>query len=184
LGAVHLLAHQFLAFKINAAGARSDLVYSEPPSLELLERSSAALVLTEWKVAADAKVAQKRFTEARKQAELYRQGPLAAVELTSYRYAIVVTKKQVPIPHDELAFDVTYRHINIAIEPNTPSAAAKKKSSAIDAQVSGAVAAALRAVRTSGNDFIVNDSLWFTSNASFSKSAEGTSRPKVERNSA
>jgi hypothetical protein len=106
LGAVHLLAHQFLAFKINAAGARSDLVYSEPPSLELLERSSAALVLTEWKVAADAKVAQKRFTEARKQAELYRQGPLAAVELTSYRYAIVVTKKQVPIPHDELAFDV------------------------------------------------------------------------------
>jgi len=37
-------------------------------------------------------------------------------------------------------------------------------SAAIDAQASNAVAAALRAVRTSRNDFIVNDSLWFAEN--------------------
>jgi len=127
LGAVHLLSHQVLAFKVNAEGARTDLVFREPPSLELLERSSAALVLTEWKVAKDEKVAKQRFSEARKQADLYRQGPLAAVELTSYRYAVVVSHKQVPIPDDEVDGGVTYRHINIAIEPDTPSVAAKKK---------------------------------------------------------
>jgi hypothetical protein len=37
-------------------------------------------------------------------------------------------------------------------------------SSAIDAQVSGAVTAALQSVRTSETDFIVNDSLWFAEN--------------------
>ena len=37
-------------------------------------------------------------------------------------------------------------------------------SAAIDAQVSSAVTAALQSVRTSGADFVVNDSLWFAEN--------------------
>jgi hypothetical protein len=85
------------------------------------------LVLTEWKVASDTKVAQQRFSEARKQADLYKQGPLAAIELTSHRYLLVVSMKQVPTPPDEVHGGVTHRHINIAIAPDTPSVAAKKK---------------------------------------------------------
>jgi hypothetical protein len=127
LGAVHLLWHHIWAFKVNAGGGRTDLVFPEPPPLELLERSSAALVLTEWKVAADAKVAAKRFVEARKQADVYRQGVLAAAELTDIRYLVVVTVKQIPVPADDASGGVTYRHINIAIDPDRPSVATKKK---------------------------------------------------------
>lgn len=127
LGAVHLLWHHIWAFKAHAGGGRTDLVFPEPPPLELLERSSAALVLTEWKVAADAKVAATRFNEARKQADAYKQGVLAAAELTDTRYLVVVTMKQVPIPADDVSGGVTYRHINIAIDPDSPSVTAKKK---------------------------------------------------------
>jgi hypothetical protein len=127
LGSVHLLWHQILAFKIDAKGARTDLVFPEPLSSELHARSSVALVLTEWKVASDEKIAQQRFGEAHRQADLYRQGVLATAELTNTRYLIVVSKKQVRTPDDDLAGGVTYRHVNIAIDPDTPSVAAKQK---------------------------------------------------------
>jgi hypothetical protein len=50
LGAAHLLLHGIWAFKANAEGERTDLVYQEPISdFANLERSAEGLVLTEWK---------------------------------------------------------------------------------------------------------------------------------------
>ena len=46
----------------------------------------------------------------------------------------------------------------------TPVARPSIASAAIDAQVTEAVTSALKAVRTLGDDFIVNDSLWFAVN--------------------
>ncbi|MFG1202908.1 hypothetical protein V5F29_11005 [Xanthobacter aminoxidans] len=129
LGSLALLSQGIYAFKVDAAGARTDLVFSEPPDESLLFRSVDGLVLTEWKVA-DAKSASARFCEARKQADLYKQGPLAGVELTGYRYLVVVSLKALPItsiPVDETSPDgITYRHVNIVAEPDVPSKASKK----------------------------------------------------------
>ena len=73
MGSVHLLSQGIYAFKVNAEGARTDLVFAEPPDESLLARSVDGLVLTEWKVATDDNAIQK-FGEARAQAELYKRG--------------------------------------------------------------------------------------------------------------
>ncbi len=125
LGAVHLLWHGIYAFKFDAAkGGRTDLVFKEP--LGDQETYADALVLTEWKKATKSD-AHTKFSEAVRQAENYaRAGPLAGNELRGYRYAIVVTEKQVEPPPDETRDGVTYRHINIAVDPDTPSRAARR----------------------------------------------------------
>lgn len=126
LGAVHLLWHGIFAFKIDAKGGRSDLVFSEP--LDDQETSYAdALVLTEWKKASSASDARAKFVEAKKQADNYARGPLAGNELRGYRYAVVVTQKQVETPPDEPRDSVSYRHINIAVDPDKPSHAARQR---------------------------------------------------------
>jgi hypothetical protein len=130
LGSLVLLSQGIYAFKVDAAGGRTDLVFSEPPEDSLLLRSVEGLVLTEWKTAND-KNSRERFARARAQAELYAHGPLSGIELTGYRYLIAVTLKSLPrsgIPADEgSASGAIYRHINIAIEPDVPSKAAKKQ---------------------------------------------------------
>ncbi len=118
LGAVHLLWHGIFAFKIDANKGRTDLVFGEP--LGDQDTYADALVLTEWKKATK-RDASKQFGQAVRQAEKYAHGPLAGNELRSYRYAIVVTEKRVEPPPDELRDGVTYRHINIAVDPDTPS---------------------------------------------------------------
>ena len=127
LGSVHLLGQGIYAFKIDAAGARSDLVFHEPPNDALLARSGDGLVLTEWKVATDADAA-KKFASAKRQAELYKRGALAGSELTGYRYIVVVSMEALAsVPPDEKTPDgVVYRHINITAKPSTPSKAATK----------------------------------------------------------
>ena len=130
LGAVHLLWHGIFAFKINALGAQTDLVYSEPIDASITQRGIEGLVLTEWKVA-DAKNATDRFAQARQQAERYRKGPLIGTELTGYRYAIAVSLTDLPkvlVPDDMVIEGRVYRHINFAIEPRTPSVQARHKS--------------------------------------------------------
>ena len=126
LGAVHLLWHGIYAFKFDAAkGGRTDLVFKE--ALGDQETYADALVLTEWKKATKSN-AHTKFSEAVRQAENYaRAGPLAGNELRGYRYAIVVTQKQVETPLDELRDGVTYRHINIAVDPDKPSHAARQR---------------------------------------------------------
>jgi hypothetical protein len=52
LGAVHLLLHGIWAFKVDAAGARTDIVYQEPINdPNNLQRYADGIVLTEWKKA-------------------------------------------------------------------------------------------------------------------------------------
>jgi hypothetical protein len=122
LGAVHLLWHGIFAFKIDANRGRTDLVFGEP--LGDQEAYANALVLTEWKKATKSD-ASKQFAQAVQQAKNYAHGPLAGNELHSYRYAIVVTEQEVERPPDEIHDGVTYRHINIAVDPHTPSRAAR-----------------------------------------------------------
>lgn len=124
LGAVHLLLHGIWAFKVDAAGARTDLVFQEPAGdLIAAQRYADGFVLTEWKKAnADAE-SDRRFEEARSQARRYAQGPLAATELTGYRYAVVVSRPQVEVPADLREGGIMYRHINVAVAPRVPSRA-------------------------------------------------------------
>lgn len=92
LGAVHLLLHGIWAFKVNAEGARTDLVFQEPSGdLTNEQRYVDGFVLTEWKKANRERDAEQRFEEARSQAGRYAQGALAGSELTGYRYAVVVS---------------------------------------------------------------------------------------------
>ncbi len=122
LGAVHLLLHGIWAFKVDAAGARTDLVFQEPAGdLTDEQRYVDGFVLTEWKKAALEADAEQRFEQARAQAQRYAQGALAGSELTAYRYAVVVSRRQVNLPEDLSADGVVYRHINIAVDPTTPS---------------------------------------------------------------
>ena len=124
LGGVHLLWHGIWAFKVDAVGARTDLVFSEPFHPQT-QRALHGLVLTEWKKV-NAASAGEKFEEARLQARLYKEGPLAGLELTSYRYIIAVSLKEVPVPEDIVADGVTYRHINIALESRTPAVRSRK----------------------------------------------------------
>jgi hypothetical protein len=124
-----LLWHQILAFKVNADGARTDLVFPEPIAPELANRA-AGLVLTEWKIARSANEVAKRFDEAKEQAELYSDGPLSGVELRGYRFLVVVSERQAAAIPDVEIGGVLYRHINIAIEPQTPSVSSKKAAAA------------------------------------------------------
>jgi hypothetical protein len=128
LGAVHLLSQGIFAFKVNAEGARTDLVFNELPSESLLAKAVDGLVLTEWKVATDANAVRKR-DEALAQAEQYRAGILAGAELTAFRYLVLVSLTQlVNIPPDTTTQNgITYRCVNIAVEPDSPSEAARKK---------------------------------------------------------
>jgi hypothetical protein len=63
LGSVHLLSHGIYAFKVDAAGARTDLVFNEPPPDALLTQAVEGMVLTEWKIAKDAKHLEWRRRE-------------------------------------------------------------------------------------------------------------------------
>jgi len=124
LGAVHLLLHGIWAFKVDAAGARTDLVFQEPASdFIAAQRYADGFVLTEWKKAAEDSQSGQRFEEARLQARRYAQGPLGATELTRYRYAVVVSRLQVEIPDDLREGGIMYRHVNVAVAPRTPSRA-------------------------------------------------------------
>jgi hypothetical protein len=82
----------------------------------------------EWKVATP-KDALSKYAEARAQADLYKQGPLAGIELTGYRYLIAVSENELPptsVPADDRTPQgIEYRHINIVVDPGVPSKAAR-----------------------------------------------------------
>jgi hypothetical protein len=89
-------------------------------------RGLEGLVLTEWKVGDDSNAAA-RFTEARAQMKLYQQGALAGPELTTVRYAVVVSANDLKIiPPDPIENGILYRHINVVVDPNTPSKQARR----------------------------------------------------------
>lgn len=122
LGASRLLLHGIWAFKVNAEGERTDLVLGEPIKvLEEVERTSEALVLTEWKKAQSAAEVDEKLTQAKAQAARYAAGSLAGLELASYRYLVVVTERDLLMPVDDEEKGIRYRNINIAVDPKPPS---------------------------------------------------------------
>lgn len=131
LGAVHLLQHGIWSFKVDSAGERTDLVLGEPITdreLQDVYLTAEGLVLTEWKTATPSNC-KKKCQEAFAQAERYGLGSLAAIELKRYRYLVIVSKELLQdVPHNEEEKDgVIYRYINIAVDPSTPSAYARKQ---------------------------------------------------------
>lgn len=126
LGSVHLLGHGIFAFKVDATGARTDLVLPDAIPGDV-GRYASGLVLTEWKLAKPPAKPEEKFAEARAQAAIYASGPLSAIELRRTRYAIVVTKEPVPCPGDDQQNGVTYRNVNISLSPVVPSKAARSQ---------------------------------------------------------
>ena len=122
LGAVHLLLHGIYAFKVTATGARTDLVFQDNVDNHTEEQSVVeGIVLTEWKIAVGENDAPDKFKQAQRQARNYARGVLSATELAAYRYVIVVTQQQVTTPTNLVEDGVVYRHINLAVDPLTPS---------------------------------------------------------------
>lgn len=123
LGAVHLLWHGIWAFKVDGSGARTDIVFNDNIT-SAYGSLIGGLVLTEWKKSKTSSV--EAFERARRQAELYSEGVLAGVELVNYRYCVVVSENDLRKPTDKTLDGVTYRYINIAIDPQTPSVMASR----------------------------------------------------------
>jgi hypothetical protein len=122
LGAVHLLLHGIWAFKVTAAGEATDLVFPEPtPDISEIERCADAVVLTEWKKAQTDSEVLSKIQKAKEQTSRYKGGALGGLELANYRYIVIVTKKHVKMRPDEKDGEITYRHINIAVNPDYPS---------------------------------------------------------------
>jgi hypothetical protein len=125
LGGAHLLLHGIWGFKVNGPGGRTDLVFGEPLDSDItMERVAEALVLTEWKVVKHPPDSIAIAEQARRQAQAYAVGIMAGIELSSYRYIVLMSKKQLPSIDDVCLDGTTYRHINIAVHPDTPSRAA------------------------------------------------------------
>lgn len=127
LGGAHLLLHKIWAFKINATGERTDLVLSEPIKEEsILGQSVDGLALTEWKVVGKMDEITEKIEQAKTQAKKYATGSLYALELSTHRYLIMVSKDYIKIPNDTLVDgEVVYRVINIVYSPSAPSVAAR-----------------------------------------------------------
>jgi hypothetical protein len=122
LGGAHLLSHGIFAFKVNAEGERTDLVFQDVIDNRGDEQRYAdGLVLTEWKIARSDGNAEKRFSEAKSQSDRYAKGALGGSELAGYRYLVVVSGHYVKVPVDITERSVIYRHVNIAVQPRTPS---------------------------------------------------------------
>ncbi|MCK5093183.1 MAG: hypothetical protein KAR18_00575 [Spirochaetes bacterium] len=127
LGALHLLHHGVWAFKADASGGRTDLILSEPlPSPAVIEGSADTLVLTEWKLVKSSNMLPSKITEAQKQAEIYGSDVLGGIEIRNFRYLIMVSDSRLQMPDDIIKDGTTYRHINIAVDPGTPSEESKK----------------------------------------------------------
>ena len=123
LGGTHLLLHGIWAFKVNAEGERTDLVFGEKLiSLTEVETAAEALVLTEWKLVRNPASLESIAEDAMKQASRYAAGALAGLELAQYRYLVLVSKDVLQkMPVDQIEGEVTYRHINVAVDPCPPS---------------------------------------------------------------
>ena len=126
LGAVHLLSHGVWAFKAGTIGGQTDLVLNEPlPPLSIIESAADALVLTEWKVVRTKEELNAKIEEARRQAAIYSSGVLGGIQIANYRYLVMVSERKMKMPDNRLEEAITYRHINIAVNPKDPSVEAR-----------------------------------------------------------
>jgi len=129
LGSVHLLAHRIWAFKVKGSHAETDLVYGDTSGQSHLHvhRVARAMVLTEWKVVRDEKKTEQKASEARREAKEYSAGILGDLELKQTRYIVLVALRQRTAPSDVEEHGVCYRHIWLAVDPETPSKIARVK---------------------------------------------------------
>jgi hypothetical protein len=127
LGAAHLLQHGIYAFKVNAEGGRTDLVFNEPIEARDVARVADAMVLTEWKLIRQPGEAKNKAKVARYQSTRYQSGVLGGIELTDYRYIVLVSEDWLDNMPDAIENGITNRHINIAVSPSMPSRAAAKR---------------------------------------------------------
>ena len=121
LGAIHLLLHGIWAFKAHAIGERTDLVLGERVNLEDVRSSNSVLVLTEWKIIRAGDSLENQARQAINQAKRYGVGALSGFELSTRRYLILVSEKNMKVPQDMSDDGILYRHINIAVNPDPPS---------------------------------------------------------------
>lgn len=127
LGAAHLLWHGIWAFKGHSKGERTDLIMGDViRNYSEIEKVAEALVLTEWKKVTKKDELSKSIDQALGQAKLYAGGSLAGLELDTYRYLVLVTERALEMPDDIDEPGVKYRPINIAVEPESPSRAARQ----------------------------------------------------------
>lgn len=123
LGGAHLLHHGIYAFKSSASGERTDLVLGTRLAItSKIQRSSDAMALTEWKRVRGRVTLDAAVIAARKQALRYTAGSLAGFEISTVRFLVTVSKDVLDERPDEVRGGVTYRHVNIAVAPRTPSA--------------------------------------------------------------
>ena len=123
LGAAHLLSHGIWAFKIDATGERTDLIFADQEIDESEAESAAeALVLTEWKKVKSPDERDTKARDARKQAGLYKAGSLASIELAAYGYIVLVSERRLDPIDNLIEAGVTYKHINVAVDPKSPGA--------------------------------------------------------------
>jgi hypothetical protein len=127
LGAVHLLGSGIWAFKVTGSGAATDLVLNEPiqGEIDLVQRTGNAVVLTEWKLVRSPDELMTKAAEARKQASLYAAGILGALELKRTRYIVLVSSSSQHRLGDVESDGVLYRHVVLAVDPVSPSLAAR-----------------------------------------------------------
>jgi hypothetical protein len=125
-GALHLLQHNIWAFKVDAHGERTDLVLQERLDIDRKVEAAQALVLTEWKLAKEPGDVEGAAVAGRRQAAIYGASSLAAIELASIRYIVIVTERRAAMPADIVEGLVTYRFINLAVAPESPSAEARR----------------------------------------------------------
>jgi hypothetical protein len=126
LGALHLLWHGVWAFKAHADKGRTDLILNEPIlDTSIIEQSAVALVLTEWKIVRQENELKAKIQEAFDQTKLYSSGVLGGIELRNCRYLVMVTDKCMEMPKDFVDDMITYRHINVAVNPDIPSKAVR-----------------------------------------------------------
>ena len=87
------------------------------------------MVQTEWKVARASKNVEKLYhDEAKNQINLYSAGVLGGVELVNTRYIVIVTDEDyMERVADIEENSVTYRFVNIPVDPGAPSKAARKR---------------------------------------------------------
>jgi hypothetical protein len=126
LGACHLLAHGIWAFKTGSAGERTDLIMRDRVDLAEAQRSAEALVLTEWKCVGQGENPDVKARQAREQTRLYAEGSLAGFQLDSHRFIVIVSQGRCSLPHSIEEDGVYYRYINVAVNPESPSRAARK----------------------------------------------------------
>jgi hypothetical protein len=127
LGSLHLLSHGVWAFKAHGEKGRTDLILNEPLSDQpMIEKTSTALVLTEWKIVRVTSELDSKIQEAYQQTKTYSAGVLSGIELVNYRYLVMVSEKSIKMPSDLIEGNLTFRYINLPVDPDTPSKEAKK----------------------------------------------------------